>query len=90
LTGGDYERSSIPHKLYDIAGAIQNGTAVGAILKMSGHDGAKIRLYFIVKIVGNLPPYLLAVNFDGRFGQAVPPFSSSVLECGTRTFSRTN
>jgi hypothetical protein len=77
LTGGDFERSAISHEPYDITCAIQNRTAVGTILKMSGHDGAETWLDFIVKIVGYLPPHFFAVNFDGLLGQAVPPFPNS-------------
>src|SRR5215469_5186230 len=78
LTGRDFERSAISHKLYHIARAIQNRTAMSTILKMGGHDGAETWLYFIVKIVGNLPPHFYTINFDGPFRQALPPFPSSI------------
>ena len=92
LTGRDFERSAISHKLYDIARAIQNRTAMSTILKMSCHDVAETWLYFIVNVIGNLPPNLYAVNFDGPFRQVVPPFPSSIQvgpqECGTGTLPK--
>ena len=86
--GGNLERSTVSHKLHDITCSIQNCTAMATILKVGGHAGTETRFYLVVKIVGNLPPYFFAVNFDGPFGQAVPPFLSCVLKCGTRTLSK--
>jgi hypothetical protein len=78
LTSRDLERSAISHKLHDIPRSLQNRAAMRTVLKVGGHDGTETGIYFIVKIVGDLPPYFFAVNFDWLLRQALPPFPTSI------------
>jgi hypothetical protein len=61
------ECSAVAHKVHHVSRAIQDGTAMGAILEVGGHNRAKSRIYFIVNIVRDLSPYFFAVDFDGLF-----------------------
>jgi hypothetical protein len=75
---GDLESSAVSHQLHDISSAIQYCAAVGTVLKMRGHSGTETGIHFTVKIVGDVSPYLFAVDLDGLFSHALPPFPSSI------------
>src|SRR5262249_24325837 len=50
-TRGNLEHSAVTHELHHISGAIQDGTAVSAILEVRGHDGTEFGVHLIVKII---------------------------------------
>ena len=67
------ESLSIPHQLDHIARTIQNGAAMSAIFKMGSHAGSQVRIDLALEIIGNLTPYLHAIDFDRLFRQVPAP-----------------
>src|SRR5438046_10054552 len=66
-TRWNLEGSAVAHELHHVARAIQDGTAMGAILEVGGHNRAKSWIYFIVNIIRDLSPHFFTVDFDWLF-----------------------
>src|SRR6266513_3601230 len=87
------EGSAVAHELHHVARAIQDGTAMCAILEVGGHNRAKSWIYFIVNIIRDLSPHFFTVDFDGLFRHVPCPVLDLTLasaSCGrhqVRTFS---
>src|SRR5947209_10433248 len=92
-TRWNLEGSAVAHELHHVPRAIQNGTAMGAILEVGGHNRANARIYFIVNIIRDLSPHFFTVDFDGLFRHVPCPVLDLTLasaSCGRhqgRTFS---
>src|SRR5205823_12116343 len=92
-TRWNLEGSAVAHELHHVARAIQDGTAMGAILEVGGHNRAKSWIYFIVNIIRDLSPHFFTVDFDGLFRHVTCPVLDLTLasaSCGRhqgRTFS---
>ena len=50
-TRRNLECSAVTDELHHISRAIQDGTAMSAILEMRGHDGTEFGVNFIIKII---------------------------------------
>ena len=50
-TRGNLKCSAVTDELHHISRAIQDGTAVGTVLEVGGHDGTEFGVNFIVKII---------------------------------------
>ncbi|HEV2717816.1 MAG TPA: hypothetical protein VGU64_21305 [Terriglobales bacterium] len=50
-TRGKLEGSAVADKANDIARAVENGAAVGAIFEVRGEDSSKARIHFAVEII---------------------------------------
>src|SRR5437660_9876929 len=66
-TRWNLEGSAIAHELHHVPRAIQNGTAMSAILEVGGNNRPKSWIYFIVHIIQDLTPHFFAVEVDGPF-----------------------
>src|SRR5437773_12005070 len=92
-TRWNLEGSAVAHELHHVARAIQDGTAMGAILAVGGHNRAKSWISFIVNIIRDLSPHFFTVDFDGLFRDVLCPVLDLTLasaSCGRhlgRTFS---
>src|SRR5436305_2089187 len=92
-TRWNLEGSAVAHELHHVARAIQDGTAMGAILEVGGHNRAKSWIYFIVNIIRDLSPHFFTVDFDGLFRHVPCPVldltlaSPSCVRHRVRTFS---
>src|ERR1700687_2369888 len=69
--GGELESLSIPNQLQNISCAIEDRTAMVAILEVGSHDGAKLAIYGVIQIVRYLPPNFFTVDFDGPSCQVI-------------------
>src|SRR5437773_10946375 len=87
------EGSAVAHERHYVPRTIQDGTAMGAILEVGGHNRAKSWIYFIVNIIRDLSPHFFTVDFDGLFRHVPCPVLVLTLasaSCGRhlgRTFS---
>src|SRR6266568_6582013 len=72
------EGSAVAHERHYVPRTIQDGTAMGAILEVGGHNRANSRIYFIVNIIRDLSPHFFTVDFDGLF--RIPALSSKLRQ----------
>src|SRR3989442_3742127 len=87
------EGSAVAHERHYVPRTIQDGTAMGAILEVGGHNRANSRIYFIVNIIRDLSPHFFTVDFDGLFRHVPCPVLDLTLASASygrhhgRTFS---